>query len=98
MLFEWDEMKNDANSRKHGVSFDEAIAIFSDPDLDEFDVTEDGYREERWRAFGRPDRARLDVLVVVYTDRVPDIRRIISARPAERRETNAYYSRLDPRR
>lgn len=95
MRFEWDEAKNDTNFRKHSVTFDEAIDIFSDPDLDEFDVTEDGYQEERWRAIGRANRASLDVLVVVYTDRVPNTRRIISARPADRKETNAYYSRLD---
>lgn len=65
MRFEWDETKNDANWRKHGVRFDEAIDLFSDPDLEEFDVKEDEYREERWRAVGRADRARLDVPVVV---------------------------------
>lgn len=27
MRFEWDQAKNDSNMRKHGVSFDEAIAI-----------------------------------------------------------------------
>lgn len=96
MRFEWDETKNDANLRKHGVTFEEAIAIFSDPRLDEVDVTEDDYGEERWAASGRVNLAGLDVLVVIYTDRVPETRRIISARRADRRETNAYYSRLAP--
>ena len=28
--FEWDEEKNRINTRKHGVSFDEAISVFND--------------------------------------------------------------------
>jgi uncharacterized DUF497 family protein len=29
--FEWDENKNRANQRKHGVSFEEAVRVFFDP-------------------------------------------------------------------
>jgi hypothetical protein len=29
--FEWDPAKNEANRRKHGVSFREAISAFMDP-------------------------------------------------------------------
>ena len=29
--FEWDEAKNIANQRKHGVSFEEARLVFDDP-------------------------------------------------------------------
>lgn len=82
MRFEWDDTKNETNLRKHGVTFEEAIGIFSDPDLDELYPPKDGYQEERWQAFGRVDRTRLDVLMVVYTDRRPDVRRVISARRA----------------
>lgn len=31
--FEWDEQKNRENQAKHGVSFEEAQAVFIDPDL-----------------------------------------------------------------
>lgn len=31
MRFEWDEAKNDANKRKHGVSFEAASTVFDDP-------------------------------------------------------------------
>jgi len=31
LQFEWDEAKNLSNRRKHGVSFEEAIAVFRDP-------------------------------------------------------------------
>jgi uncharacterized DUF497 family protein len=31
MKFSWDSRKADSNLRKHGVAFDEAITVFSDP-------------------------------------------------------------------
>ena len=31
MRFEWDNDKNEANQRKHGVSFDAAALAFDDP-------------------------------------------------------------------
>jgi uncharacterized DUF497 family protein len=30
LAFEWDERKNTANRKKHGLSFDEAKTVFSD--------------------------------------------------------------------
>ena len=29
--FEWDPQKEAANRRKHGIAFEEAITVFSDP-------------------------------------------------------------------
>ncbi|MDA8411938.1 MAG: BrnT family toxin [Treponema sp.] len=31
MVFEWDEAKNQANLRKHGLSFEQARSVFADP-------------------------------------------------------------------
>jgi uncharacterized DUF497 family protein len=31
LAFEWDEIKDLENLRKHGVSFDESLTIFGDP-------------------------------------------------------------------
>ena len=31
MHFEWDERKNGANKRKHGISFELAVEVFRDP-------------------------------------------------------------------
>ena len=31
MNFDWDNNKNQSNIAKHGISFEEAIAIFDDP-------------------------------------------------------------------
>jgi len=84
--FEWDESKDRANIVKHGVGFDEARKVFSDPHIiiREDHVVE---AEERLHAIGYVDR----VLLVVHTVReegLGAIIRIISARkatPAERR-------------
>ena len=46
--FEWDEAKNLANQRKHGVSFEDASEIFRDPLFVSLkDRIEDG--EQRWQ-------------------------------------------------
>ena len=31
LTFEWDEVKDLANQKKHGISFDEARTVFGDP-------------------------------------------------------------------
>ena len=84
--FEWDERKNRANIVKHGVGFDEARRVFSDPHvIIRQDRVVEG--EERLHAIGCVER----VLLVVHTVReegLGAIIRIISARkatPAERK-------------
>lgn len=47
MKFEWDEQKNAANFRNHGVWFEDACYVFSDPSaLNKFDL-EHSKNEER---------------------------------------------------
>jgi uncharacterized protein (DUF4415 family)/uncharacterized DUF497 family protein len=49
--FEWDQAKNLANQRKHGVSFEEAAQVFRDPlYLSWKDRIQ--YGEDRWQACG----------------------------------------------
>ena len=85
-LLEWDSHKAEANLRKHGVSFEEAQTVFTDPlsiTLPDPDHSED---EERFIDIGMSDHRR--VLVVVYTERGQRIR-LISARkatPVERKQ------------
>ena len=87
MDFEWDDRKADANARKHGVTFSEAMTVFADPlsltarDPDHSD-TEDRYVTMGMSADGR-------LLVVSHTDRGERVR-IISAREASGRERRAY--------
>ncbi len=86
MDFEWDEQKNEANIRKHGIRFEEAAQIFRGPVLTRIDDRED-YDELRELSIGR---LGLDVVVVVvHTDR-DEVIRIISARLANRAERKDY--------
>jgi uncharacterized DUF497 family protein len=85
--FEWNPDKSDANRRKHGVTFEEATTVFADPrSLNQFDP-DHSVSEDRYIVLGRSQFGR--ILVVSYTDRPPRTR-IISARPATRRERNQY--------
>ncbi|PIE82925.1 MAG: hypothetical protein CSA09_04355 [Candidatus Contendobacter odensis] len=86
MLFEWNENKNKANQKKHGISFEEAALIFKGEVLTHFDDNED-YGEEREMSIGLIG-AHV-VVVVVHTDR-QNVTRIISARLANRSERKAY--------
>ncbi|MDR2471277.1 MAG: BrnT family toxin [Treponema sp.] len=87
MVFEWDEEKNAVNIAKHGVGFEEAIAVFLDPlVIEEFDSSHSDVYEERWRAYGRVHK----LLVVTFTER-DGVTRIISARRATKMEEEAIY-------
>jgi hypothetical protein len=73
--FEWDEAKDEANQRKHGVTFAFAQRAFLDPSrLIEKDLKHGG-EEERYFCFGKVGHA---VLTVRFTFR-GDIIRIIGA-------------------
>lgn len=91
MLFDWDEEKAKSNLAKHGISFDEATSVFDDPLFLTFADPEHSVLEQRFLIMGESARGRL--LVVSYTDR-QDITRLISARPATRKERKAYESEL----
>jgi hypothetical protein len=85
--FEWDKSKAEFNKRKHGVSFDEASTAFGDtlsltiPDPDH------SIGEGRFLLLGFTYRDKL--VAVAFAERENTIR-IISARPATRRERKTY--------
>jgi uncharacterized DUF497 family protein len=88
LTFEWDAAKAASNQRKHGVSFDEALTVFSDPlgrILDDPDHSRD---EVRFLLLGESIARRC--LAVAFTDRGPDRIRLISARKATRLERRQY--------
>ena len=88
MNITWDPAKNRENQRKHGISFDDAKAVFQDPDR--IEVLDDrDYDEERWITIGTIGKI---VTLVVYTERNSGIR-LISARKADPDDTADYYAR-----
>ena len=91
MIFEWDDAKNQANIRKHGIDFNDVPELFQQPVLALRDSRED-YGEERWINLGRISSL---ISVVVTTERQGDVIRIISARKATRREARHYAQTLE---
>jgi uncharacterized DUF497 family protein len=87
--FDWDESKNRANRKKHGVWFEEAPGAFEDPDALIFSDTEHSEDEERAILIGVTAGSRLLVVVHCYRER-DSVVRIISARKATNKETVFY--------
>ena len=87
MKFESDPVKADANERKHGITFDEASTVFGDVLSVSGRDLEHSVVENRFVPFGLSSQGR--VLVVSHTDHAGVIR-IISARPATRKEKLLY--------
>jgi uncharacterized DUF497 family protein len=88
---EWDSEKARQNLLKHGVSFDTAQYVFSDPNrLERYDRSDSNVSgEERWQVIGKIG----DTLFVVFSE-TENAKRLISARratKAERRSYNGYY-------
>ena len=88
--FEWDDAKNRSNQKKHGIGFDFATRVFSDPRMLLFpgDYEDD---EERWRAYGRVGGQAIIMVAHRYrSDEGNEKIRIISARLATRHERQEY--------
>jgi uncharacterized DUF497 family protein len=96
LVFEWDPKKAALNRKKHGVSFEEASSIFEDPEgFDGEDLTHSAKESRRLR-LARSSAGR--VLVVAYTTRRRDheeVKRVISARRANRKERARYQAPQD---
>lgn len=93
MNFEWDENKNQANIRKHGISFSEAKSVFNDFNAIFLEDNRFDYGEIRYIAIGQLESDFLNkslIVMVVYTERREDLIRIISARKANKREIRFY--------
>jgi uncharacterized DUF497 family protein len=88
MRFEWDPAKAEKNIRKHDVSFDEAVTVFKDPLALIFNDEAHSEEEHREIIIGRSALRRM--LLVCFVERLQDIVRIISARPATRQEIKDY--------
>jgi uncharacterized DUF497 family protein len=87
IAFEWDQRKDSANRRKHGVEFEEAATVFDDPLSVTIPDPDHASDEERFVIVGLSSQQSL--LVVVHTIRGERIR-LISARPASKHERRKY--------
>jgi uncharacterized protein len=89
MRFEWDDNKAESNALKHGITFEEAVTVFADPDLMFTQDSQHSQGEEREWAIGATENG--SIVVVVFTIRDKQIR-IISARNATKMEYQSYES------
>jgi uncharacterized DUF497 family protein len=87
IAFEWDQRKDSANRRKHGVGFAEASTVFDDPLSITVPDPDHGRDEDRFVIVGMSGKRRL--LIVVHTIRGERIR-LISARSATKHERRKY--------
>jgi uncharacterized DUF497 family protein len=84
---EWDAEKAKQNLQKHGVAFDEAATVFSDPLYVDFYDPDHSDEEHRYIVIGLSNAERLSL--VSYTEREGVIR-LISARELTSAERKAY--------
>ena len=62
MEFEWDPRKAAANSRKHGVTFHEAVTVFGDYLAITFEDPDHSMNEKRYLTFGLSQQEHLLVV------------------------------------
>lgn len=87
MIFNWDGEKASTNKLKHGVSFEEASTVFSDPLSDTFDDPDHSIAEPRFLIIVHSEAGRL--LIISHVDNGETIR-IINAREPTRGEREFY--------
>ena len=84
MEFEFDESKSRTNRRKHGIDFEAAQALWTDPERIEIPArTED---EPRWMVIGTIGNQHWSAVITYRDDRT----RLISVRRARDEEVSIY--------
>ena len=89
MKFDWDQAKANANSKKHGVTFEDARTVFYDEFAVQFFDEGHSLEEERFLLLGLSSDAKLLLVCHCERERGNTIR-IISARKATKREAAHY--------
>ena len=89
--FKWHAGKDASNLHKHGVSFELAATVFSDPLVMSMPDEEHSESEERWVTMGEARNGQLIVVCHTAYGHEDALKvRIISARPATRNERQAF--------
>jgi uncharacterized DUF497 family protein len=89
---EWDPHKAASNLAKHGVSFEEAVTVLSDPLSAILRDPDHSVGEERLLVLGRAATGRH--IIVSITERADTVR-LISARTMTQRERRTYEHNTD---
>ena len=94
LRFEWDENKNRANRKKHGVWFEEAIQCFDDAQALLFFDKDHSDEEDRFLLLGVSGSGRVLVISHCEASEGHSVIRIISARKAKPQEVKTYEERV----
>ncbi len=86
MIFEFDPKESASNKQKHGLNFDEAQALWSDPDFIEIPVQT--IDEPRYLVIGMIEGKHWSGVITYRGDKV----RIISVRRSRKEEVEIYES------
>ena len=92
--FVWNTEKAAQNKAKHGISFDQAIQAFDDPDALFIEDRRHSDGETRENIIGATDEG--GIVLVVFTEREKDVLRVISAREATKKERMRYENNEAP--
>jgi len=86
MIFEFDPIKSRSNKTKHGIDFDEAQALWNDPDL--LEIPAKTIDEQRFLVIGKINEKHWSGIITYRTENI----RIISVRRARNEEIELYES------
>lgn len=86
MRYTWDNAKAESNRSKHGVSFERLESMFANALI--FEDLDHSEEEDRYIAIGFDDKGRL--LTAAFTRPDDETIRFISARPANKSESEVY--------
>ena len=89
--FDWDQGNIDKSYRKHGISVKESEELFLDENILFIDDIKHSQEEQRFIAIGKTLEDK--ILFAVFGFRKDKIR-IISARPANKKEIKQYEEKL----
>lgn len=87
--FEWDEKKNISNFKMHGIWFEEVTGVFDDQLGCLFFDSNHSHDESRFILIGMNTFRKILVVVHAYRENEDKVR-IISARPATKKERGFY--------
>ena len=91
LRFVWDASKNHTNYGKHGVRFEEATTAFRDENAKVYFDPDHSDREDHFILLGLSFQLRVLVVCHCYREAARVVR-IISARKADRKEQEVYWS------
>ncbi|MBP9723088.1 MAG: BrnT family toxin [Gammaproteobacteria bacterium] len=91
MKFEWDNNKNQINIATKGADFADAEELFTNGSLLQIVDNRKNYGEIRYTGYGYVNGRLMNI---IFTERIPNIIRLIPFRKANKREVEKYEKNI----